>query len=103
MTKSMEVHPRREVTCQELADPGSHESGWHHLRPAQIGVDYPLLSRLQNRALGTALLRSDLTLIPPADGPCVCVCVVVVVVEIITYTTVQTRLFLAAIGYVEPP
>ena len=33
----------------------------------------------------------------------VCVCVVVVVVGIITCTTVQTRLFLATVGYVEPP
>ena len=69
MAKSMEVQPRGEVTCQELADPGSHESRWHRLRPAQICVDYYLLGRLQNRPLSTALLRSDLTLIPPADGP----------------------------------
>ena len=69
MTKSMKVHPRREVTCQELADPRGHKSGGHRLRPAQIGGDEHLLGGLQNCALGTALLSSDLTLIPPADGP----------------------------------
>ena len=69
MTKSMKVHPCGKVTCQELANPSGHESGGHRLRPPQISVDYHLRGRLRDRALGTALLRSDLTLIPSADGP----------------------------------
>ena len=69
MTKSMKVHPRGEVTCQELANPSGHESGGHRLRPSHVRVDYHLLRRLQNRPLDTALLQSDLTLIPSAYGP----------------------------------
>ena len=59
----MEVHSRGEVTRQELADPGSHESGGHRLRPSHVCVDYHLLGRLQNRPLKIALLRSDLFMI----------------------------------------
>ena len=69
MTESVEVHPCREVTCQELANPGSHKPRGHSLGPSQIRVNNHFLPWLQVRSLNTALLRSDLALIPPTNWP----------------------------------
>ena len=56
MTKSVEVHPGREVACQELANPGSHKPRGHSLGPSQIRVNNHLLRRLQGLPLNTVLL-----------------------------------------------
>ena len=69
MTESVEVYPRGEVTCQELANPCSHKPGGHSLGSSQICVNNHFLHWLQVRSLNTALLRSDLALIPPTNCP----------------------------------
>ena len=67
MAKSVEEHPRGEVSCQELADPCGHETGRHGFRPAQVSVDNDLLYWLQDHPPNPALLRSDMTMIPLAN------------------------------------
>ena len=68
MAKSVHEHPFGEVSRQELACPCGHKMGGHGLHPTQVSVDDDLLCRLQDPP-GTALLRSDLTLIPPIHRP----------------------------------